>query len=91
MFLKLLESSLTFNLKFNKEGYFIGNSLTYIIDITVWYTLMVAESQFPDKYGEISESVPALVQFKGKIGNIPRIQECLPSDRCGFFGGNSMI
>ena len=61
MFLKFLESSLTFNLKFHKEVYFIGNSLTYNIDIAVWYTLMVAEIKFPDKYGEIAESNPALV------------------------------
>ena len=90
MFLKFLESSLTFNLKFHNEGYFIGNSLTYI-DIAVWHTLIAAESQFPDTYGEIAESIPALVQFKGKIGSIPRIQEYLASDRRGFFEGNSMM
>lgn len=90
MFLKFLESSLTYNLKSHCEGYFIGNSLTYV-DIAVWHTLVAAESQFPETYKEITKSIPTLVQFKSKIGSIPRIQAYLASDRRGTFEGNSMM
>eukprot|EP01036_Dinobryon_divergens_P033228 gene33228-42966_t len=90
MFLKFLEKSLIYNLKTNKEGYFVGNSLTYV-DIAVWHTLVAAESQFPETYTEITKSIPTLVQFKNKIGSIPRIQAYLASDRRGTFEGNSMM
>ena len=90
MFLKFLEKSLIYNLKTNSEGYFVGNSLTYV-DIAVWHTLVAAESQFPETYTEITKNIPTLVQFKNKIGSIPRIQAYLASDRRGTFEGNSMM
>ena len=88
--MKFLESSLSHNLKNHPEGYFIGDALTYA-DIAVFHTLMASESQFPDAYEQITKSTPSLVEFKVKIGSIPKIKEYLASDRRGFFEGNSMM
>ncbi len=48
-FLPYLEHVLVFNQKANPNGYFIGESLTYV-DIAVWHTIEATASQFPETY-----------------------------------------
>jgi glutathione S-transferase len=90
LFLPFLEHSLAFNLKTNPQGYFIGDSLTYV-DIAVWHTIEATASQFPETWGEISAGTPSLVSFREKIANVPTIAAYMSSDRRGFFEGNSMM
>jgi glutathione S-transferase len=89
-FVKYLEASLAFNLKYHPEGYFIGDTLTYV-DIAVFHTLMAAESQFPSAWVEIAKETPNLLAFQERISNIPQIKAYLASDRRGNFEGNSMM
>mmetsp|Transcript_10248 Transcript_10248/g.19104 ORF Transcript_10248/g.19104 Transcript_10248/m.19104 type:complete len:249 (-) Transcript_10248:275-1021(-) len=89
-FMSYLESVNEYNAKSNPQGYFIGASLTYV-DIAVFHALCAAESQFPERYAQLSQSLPHLVAFKDKIASIPNIAAYLASDRRGLFAGDSMM
>ena len=85
-----LEHCLSFNQKANPQGYFIGDSLTYV-DIAVWHVIEATASQFPETYDSITADTPHLVVFRQKVASIPAIAAYLVSPRRGTFEGNSMM
>lgn len=89
-FLEYLERVAVYNAKSHSEGYMVGGTLTYV-DIAVFHTVMAAESQFAERFGVLSATIPLILAHKAKIAAIPSIAAYLESDRRGFFEGNSMM